>query len=111
MSFPQIETELKKVKDKIQEINESIKQLVLQMQLLNITFEDILKPKPKREYKPIEIKLPEKMISNSDGENYIKRYQEKLLKPKKSRYEKLLKKRIELKGKINKKTVNNGRIQ
>ena len=31
MSFPQIEAELKEVKGEIQEINESIKQLVIQM--------------------------------------------------------------------------------
>ena len=39
MSFPQIETKLKKVKDEIREINESIKQLVVQMQLISRTFE------------------------------------------------------------------------
>jgi len=47
MSFPQIEIELENVKDEIWEINESIKQLVIQMQLLNITFEGMLKPKQK----------------------------------------------------------------
>ena len=73
MSFPQTEVELKKVKDKTREINESIKQLVRQMQLLNVTFEGMLKPKQKKEYKPIEIKLLEKIIPNSDDENYIKR--------------------------------------
>ena len=77
MSFPQIETKLKKVKDEIREINESIKQLVVQMQLISRTFEWMLKPKRKREYTPIEIRLPEKIISNSDDEKYIKRYKEK----------------------------------
>ena len=45
MSFPHIKAELKKVRDKIKEINESIKQLVIQTQLLNMTFERMLKPK------------------------------------------------------------------
>ena len=40
----------------------------------------MLKPKPKREYKPIDIKLPEKLIPNSDDEKYLKGYQQKLLK-------------------------------
>ena len=48
------------------------------MQLVNITFEGMLKPKQKRERTPIEIKLPEKISPNSDDEKYIKRYQEKL---------------------------------
>ena len=80
MSFPQIETELRNVKNEIREINETIKELVIQMQLMNITFEGILKPKQKSEYKPLEIKLPEKIIPGSDDDRYIKRYQEKLLK-------------------------------
>ena len=50
------------------------------MQLMNMTFEGILKPKQKREYKPIGIKLPEKLNPNSDDERYVKRYQERLLK-------------------------------
>ena len=77
MSFPQIETKLEKVKDEIREINESIKQLGVQMQLTNITFEGMLKPKRKREHTLIEIRLPKKIISNSDDEKYIKRYKEK----------------------------------
>ena len=80
MSFPQIETELRNVKNEIREINETIKELVIQMQLMNITFEGILKPKQKKEYKPIDIKLLEKITPRSDNERYIKRYQEKLLK-------------------------------
>ena len=40
----------------------------------------MLKPKPKREYKPIDIKLPEKLIPNNDDEKYLKAYQQKLLK-------------------------------
>ena len=47
---------------------------------MNITFEGIIKPKQKKEYRPLEIKLPEKIIPRSDDERYIKRYQEKLLK-------------------------------
>jgi len=77
MSFPWIEAELKEVKGEIREINESIKQLVVQMQLISRTFEWMLKSKRKREYTPIEIRLPEKIISNSDDEKYIKRYKEK----------------------------------
>ena len=42
------------------------------MQLLNITFEDILKPKPKREYMPIEIKLPEKITPKVMMKNILK---------------------------------------
>ena len=80
MSFSHIEAEPKKVRDEIKEINESIKQLVIQMQLLNMTFERMLKPKQKGEYTPIEIKLTKKIISNSDDEKYIKRYHEKLSK-------------------------------
>ena len=38
MSFPQIEAELRDVKNEIREINETIKQLVIQMQRMNITF-------------------------------------------------------------------------
>ena len=45
MSFPQIETELKKLKEEIHEINESIKQIVIQMKLMYITVEGTLKPK------------------------------------------------------------------
>ena len=50
MSFLQIETELKRLKDEIYEINESIKELVIQMKLINITFEGTLKPKQRREF-------------------------------------------------------------
>ena len=39
MSFPQIEAELRNVKNEIREINENIKQLVIQMKLINIIFE------------------------------------------------------------------------
>ena len=55
MSFPQIETELKKLKEEIHEINESIKQLVIQMKLIYITFEGTLKPKQRKEFTPLEI--------------------------------------------------------
>ena len=102
MSFSHIEAEPKKVRDEIKEINESIKQLVIQMQLLNMTFERMLKPKQKREYKPIEIKILEKIIPNSDYENYIKRYQERLLKSKRNLCKKCLKKNLGLEEKINK---------
>ena len=53
MSFPQIIAELRNAKNEIREINETIKQLVIQMQLMNITFEGILKPKQKKEHKPL----------------------------------------------------------
>ena len=57
MGFPQIEAELRNVKNEIREINETIQQLVIQMQFMNITFEGILKPEQKKEYKPLDIKL------------------------------------------------------
>jgi len=71
MSFPQLENELKVVKEEIREINNSIKQLVMQIQLINLTFEGMLKPKQKREYTPIEIKLPDKVTPNSHDAKYI----------------------------------------
>jgi len=48
MIFSQIEAELKRLKEEIHEINESIKQLVMQKKLTNITFEGTLKPKQKK---------------------------------------------------------------
>ena len=83
MSFPQIEIELKKLKEEIHEINESIKQLVIQMKLIYVTFEGTLKPKQRREITPLEIKFPEKINPNSDDDKYIKRYQERVLKAEK----------------------------
>jgi len=80
MSFPQIKAELKELKIDIKEIKEAIRQLVIQMQLMNITFEGVFKPKQKKEHKPLEIKLPEKVTPKSDDEKYIIRYQERLLK-------------------------------
>ena len=50
MSFLQLETELKKLKKEIHEINESIKQIVIQMKLIYITFEGTLKPKQRKEF-------------------------------------------------------------
>jgi len=41
------------------------------MQLINLTFEGMLKPKQKREYTPIEIKLPNKVNPNSDVLNIL----------------------------------------
>ena len=99
MSFPQIETKLKKVKDEIREINESIKQLVIKMQLPNITFEGMLKSKQKGEYKPIEIKFFEKLIPNSDDEKDIKIYQEKLFKAQEEALHKTIEEQNRLKGK------------
>ena len=80
MSSPQIETEVKKLKEEILEINEFIKLLVIQMKLMNITFEGTLRPKQKKEFTPLEIKFPEKINPNSNDEKYIKRYQARLLK-------------------------------
>ena len=79
MTFPQIEMELKKLKEEIHEINESIKQIVIQMKWIYITFEETLK-KQRREFTALEIKFPEKINPNSDDDKYIKRYQERLLK-------------------------------
>jgi len=90
MSFPQLENELKAVKEEIREINNSIKQLIMQMQLINLTFEGMLKPKQNREYTSIEIKLPDKVNPNSDDAKYIERYQNNILKNKKKLFKKLL---------------------
>ena len=80
MSFAQIKTELKKLKEEIHEINQSIKQLVIQMKLIYITFEGTLKPKETRQITPFEIKFPKKINPNRDDEKYIKTYEERLLK-------------------------------
>ena len=50
------------------------------MQLINLTFEGMLKPKQKREYTPIEIKIPDKVTPNSDDAKYIDRYQNNIIK-------------------------------
>ena len=63
------------MKEEIREINNPIRQLVMQMQLINLAFERMLKPKQKREYTPIEIKLSDKINPNSDYAKYIERYQ------------------------------------
>lgn len=51
----------------------------------------MLKPKQKREYTLIEIKIPDKITPNSDDEKFIERYQQNLIKTQ----EELLKKTIE----------------
>ena len=99
MSFPQLENELKAVKEKIREINKSIKQLGMQLQLINLTFEGMLKPKPKREYTPIEIKLPNKVNPNSDDAKYIERYQNNILKEQEEVIQKTIEERRLLKAK------------
>ena len=99
MSFLQIENELKAVKDEIREINNSIKQLVMQMQLINITFERMLKSKQKREYITIEIKLPDKINPNSDDAKYIERYQNNILKEQEEVIQKTIEERRLLKAK------------
>ena len=99
MSFLQIETELKRLKDEIYEINESIKELVIQMKLINITFEGTLRPKQKKEFIPLEVKFLEKINPNSEDEKYIKRYQEKLLKVEEELLLKLKEEQSRLKGK------------
>jgi len=53
---------------------------LIPVQLVNITFEGVSMPKQKKEHKPLEIKLPEKITPKSDDERYIRRYQERLLK-------------------------------
>ena len=95
MSFLQLKTEVKKLKEEISEINESMKQLVIQVKLIYITFEGTLKPKQRREITPLEIKFSEKINPNSDDEKYIKIYQERLLKAEE---ELLLKSKGEQKG-------------
>lgn len=51
----------------------------------------MLKPKQKREYTLIEIKIPDKITPNSDDEKFIERYQQNLIKTQ----EELLQKTIE----------------
>ena len=80
MSFSQIDAKLEEVKTEIKEINKIIKQLVIQMQLMNLNFERILKPQQKKEHKPLEIKFSEKITPKSDDEKYIRRCQERFLK-------------------------------
>ena len=48
MNFLQLENKLKAMKEEFREINNPIKQLVIQMQLINLTFEGMLKRKQKR---------------------------------------------------------------
>jgi len=99
MSFPQIEIELKKLKEEIHEINESIKQLVIQMKLIYVTFEGTLKPKQRREITHLEIKFPEKINPNSDDEKCIKKCQERLLKAEEELLLKSKEEQRRLKGK------------
>ena len=66
MTFPEIENQLRSVKQEIQEINKSIKALVIQMQLIISTFEGTLKPTQKKEFVPLEIKLSTRAILGND---------------------------------------------
>ena len=45
MSFSEFENQLRSIKQEIQEINQSIKGLVIQIQLMITTFEGTMKPK------------------------------------------------------------------
>ena len=99
MSFPKLESELQAVKQEISEINNSIKQLVLQIQLINLTFESMLKPKQKREYTPIEIKIPEKITPNSDDTKYIERYQHNVIREQAETIQKAIEERRLIKAK------------
>ena len=69
------------------------------MQLINLTFEGILKPKQKKEYTPIEIKLPDKVNPNSDDAKYIERYQNNILKEQEEAIQKTIEERRLLKAK------------
>ena len=80
MSFRDIEKQLRSIKQEIQEINQSIKGLVTCTQLIISTFEGTLKPRQRKEYIPLEIKLPTRAILGIDDENYLKRFHDKLLK-------------------------------
>jgi len=44
MSISEVENQLRNIEQKIQEINQFVKRLVIQMQLITSTFEGILKP-------------------------------------------------------------------
>ena len=68
------------------------------MQLLNITFEGMLKPKQKGKYTLIEIKLPEKITPHSNDKKYIKSYQEKFLKAQEESLQKAIEERNRIKG-------------
>ena len=87
------------MKEEIREINNAIKQLVMQMQLINLTFEGMLKPKQKREYAPIKIKLPDKVNPNSDDAKYIEWYQNDILKEQEEVIQKTIEERRLLKAK------------
>ena len=69
------------------------------MQLINLTFEGMLKPKQKREYTPIEIKLLDKVNPNSDDAKYIERYQNNILKEQEETIQKTIDERRLLKAK------------
>jgi len=65
----------------------------MQMQLINLIFEGMLKPKQKREHTPIEIKLPDKVNPNSDDTKYIERYQNNILKEQEEAIQKTIEER------------------
>ena len=71
----------------------------MQMQLINLIFEGMLKPKQKREHTPIEIKLPDKVNPNSDDTKYIERYQNNILKEQEEAIQKTIEERRLLKAK------------
>ena len=43
-------------------MNESMKQLVIEMKLMNIPFEGTLRPKHTKAFRPLEIKFPENKL-------------------------------------------------
>ena len=88
-----------KIEEETREIIESMKQLVIQMKLIHITFEGILKPKQRKEITPLEIKFPKKINPNSEEEKYIKTQQERLLKAEEELLLKSKEEQRRLKGK------------
>ena len=69
------------------------------MQLINLTFEGMLKPKQKREFTPIEIKLSDKVTPNSDDSKYIERCQNNILKEQEEAIQKIIEERLLIKAK------------
>ena len=59
----------------------------------------MLKPKQKREYMPIEIKLSDKVTPNNDDAKYIERYQNKVIKIQEEAIQKTIEERHLLKAK------------
>jgi len=74
MSFSEIDNQLSNITQEIQEINQSIKGLVIQIQLITSSLEETLKSRQRKEYIPLETTSPTTVISGSNDEKHLKRY-------------------------------------